>query len=94
MTRRFAAAEAMNCRNLLLALAGAAVAVPALAQPAATDLAAQVRLQGYPCKGQVKAQRDPQQSRPDEADWILTCTNATYRVRLVPDMAARIEKLQ
>ena len=89
----------MKSGSLLFALAGAAVAGasvagPAFAQPAATDLAAQVRQQGYPCDGQVTAQRDPQQSRPDEADWILTCSNATYRVRLIPDMAARIEKLQ
>jgi hypothetical protein len=80
--------------SLLFAIAGGVLSVPALAQPAATDIAAQVRLQGYSCEGQVQAKRDPQQSRPDEADWILTCSNATYRVRLVPDMAARIEKLQ
>jgi hypothetical protein len=84
----------MNCRYLLLALVGAFIAVPAAAQPAATDLAAQVRLQGYPCEGQVTASPDYSQSRPDEQAWILKCVNATYRVRLVPDMAAQIEKLQ
>ena len=84
----------MKCRNLPLAIAGVAATCPAFAQPAATDIADQVRLQGYQCDGQVTAQRDPKQSRPDEQAWILNCSNATYRVRLVPDMAAQIEKLQ
>jgi hypothetical protein len=78
----------------LLAFAAVAVALPAAAQPAATDVADQVRLQGYPCDGQAKVERDQSQSRPDEQAWILTCSNATYRVRLVPDMAAQIEKLR
>jgi hypothetical protein len=86
----------MNYRRLLLTSVGVAIAVPVLAQqePAATDLAAQVRLQGHRCEGSVSAQRDSAQSRPDEAVWILTCANATYRVRLVPNMAAHIERLQ
>jgi hypothetical protein len=33
-------------------------------------------------------------SKPDLAVWILTCGNAAYRVRLDPDMAARITKLR
>jgi hypothetical protein len=80
-------------RRLALALLGV-VATPAFAQPAATDIADQVRLQGYSCDGDVKAQRDSGQSRPDEQAWILTCANATYRVRLIPDMAWRIEKIE
>jgi hypothetical protein len=84
----------MKACSLLLVISGAVGAIPALAQPAATDIADQVRLQGYPCDAPVTAQRDSQQSRPDEQAWLLTCANATYRVRLVPDMAARVEKLQ
>jgi hypothetical protein len=86
----------MNCRSLLLAAAGLAVAIPVLAQqePPAADIAAQVRLQGYPCDGAVSARKDTKYSWPDEPLWILNCANATYRVRLIPDMAARIERLQ
>jgi hypothetical protein len=84
----------MKSDALLLAIAVAVITVPAAAQPAATDVADQVRLQGYPCEGQAKVERDQSQSRPDEQAWILTCSNATYRVRLVPDMAAQIEKLR
>jgi len=90
------AAEAMNSCRLLFAVVGVSVAIPALAQqePPAADIAAQVRLQGYPCDGAVSARKDVKYSWPDEPLWILNCTNATYRVRLVPDMAARIERLQ
>ena len=63
-------------------------------QAAATDIAAQVRLQGHRCEGSVNAQRDSEESRPDEPVWILTCGNATYRIRLVPNMAAYIERLR
>ena len=41
----------------------------------------------------MSAQREPGQSKPDEPVWILKCVNATYRVRIIPDMAARIERL-
>lgn len=56
-------------------------------------LAAQLRLQGYRCDEPVTAQRDAQLSKPDEAVWNLRCGNASYRMRLIPDMAARIEQL-
>jgi len=59
----------------------------------ATGIAAQVRAQGYQCTEPVSAQRDAELSRPDQAVWILKCQNATYRVRLIPDMAARVEQL-
>jgi len=62
-------------------------------ETAATDVAAQVRLQGHRCEGSVNAQSDPEQSRPDERVWILTCANASYRVRLIPNIAAYIVRL-
>jgi len=62
-------------------------------QTPADGIAAQIRAQGYRCDVPVGAERDPALSRPDEAVWILKCQNATYRVRLIPDMAARVEQL-
>ena len=62
--------------------------------PPATDIAAQVRTQGHPCDGSASALKLVKQSYPDEPVWILTCTNATYKVRLIPDMAAQIERVQ
>jgi hypothetical protein len=59
----------------------------------AQDLAAQLRVQGYRCDVPVTAQRDAQLSKPDEAVWIVRCHNASYRMRLLPDLAARIEQV-
>ena len=56
-------------------------------------IAVQVRDQGYACNKALSAERDEKLSKPDEAAWILKCENATYRVRLIPDMAAKVEKL-
>ncbi len=39
------------------------------------------------------ADQDMQASKPDEAVWIIRCEDATYRVRLVPDMAAAVERI-
>ena len=55
------------------------------------DIAAQIRAQGYPCDQPQSATRDVQASKPDEAVWLLRCEGATYRVRLIPDMAAQVE---
>ena len=56
-------------------------------------LADQLRSQGYPCAQALSSQRDGDRSSRDESVWILKCTNGAYRVRLIPDMAAKIEKI-
>jgi hypothetical protein len=61
--------------------------------PASNIVADQVRDQGYACNKSLTVERDPTYSRPDEPVWILKCDNATYRVRLVPGMAAKVERL-
>jgi hypothetical protein len=87
---------ALGIALLVIPLAAADDSLRAHAQqiPPAVDIAAQVRTQGYPCEGDASALKLTRQSWPDEPLWILTCTNATYRVRLIPDMAARIERVQ
>lgn len=76
----------------------AAGVLPAAAQTDATDdaaagelVAVQVRNQGLACAEPVSAKRDA--TAEDDAVWTLTCADARYRVRLVPDQAAAIEKL-
>jgi hypothetical protein len=64
------------------------------AQTPADDVAAQVRSQGFDCDQPVTVTQDVKLSRPDSPLWTLRCRNAVYRVRLVPDMAARITKLR
>jgi hypothetical protein len=53
----------------------------------------QIRKQGFPCDNPQKADRDREASKPDEAVWVLQCGNATYRVRLIPDKAAHVERI-
>ena len=60
----------------------------------ANIVADQIGRQGYACDEPRQAERDREASRPNETVWILTCGNATYRVMLIPDMAARVERLK
>jgi len=80
---------------LSLGAGAALVGPPAHAdEPMSAEIiAVQIRDQGYACEDPVSAVRDRQLSRPDEADWVLHCKNATYRVRLIPDMAADVKRL-
>jgi hypothetical protein len=81
--------------SLLLAVGAAALAgASASAQEDPTNIVAdQIRAQGYKCDSPQSAKRDAQASKPDEAVWILQCESGSYRVRLVPDMAATVEKI-
>lgn len=56
-------------------------------------IAIQIRRQGYACDKPISAERDKERSKADEAVWILKCENFTYRVHLVPDMGAKVERL-
>jgi hypothetical protein len=69
---------------------------PSLAQEVTPKetVAAQIRSQGFACDKPQSATRDEKLSKPDEAVWILTCENATYQVRLIPDMAAKVQQLK
>jgi hypothetical protein len=82
----------------LLVIACVLFGAQALAQqsPAETVqgmLAAQLRIQGYACEKPLGAKKNTRLSRPDRDVWVLKCSNATYRVTRVPDMAAKVEPL-
>jgi hypothetical protein len=70
---------------------------PAAAQNNAEDpkdvIAVQLRRQGYVCDDPESAKRDLAASKVGAPVWILTCKGVKYRVRLVPDLAAQVEKL-
>jgi hypothetical protein len=77
--------------GMLLLAFGMGAADTALAQETpAGIIAVHVRQQGYACNEPRRAERNAEASRPNEAVWLLVCENATYRVTLVPNMAARV----
>jgi hypothetical protein len=92
--------DLLSFSNVIPALLASAVAIALLATPAAAEekpaeiIAAHIRTQGYACENPLGAQRDRKASKPNETVWTLRCSNGTYRVRLVPDMAASVEPLK
>ena len=75
------------------AMAGAGVFAASAQEDPTNIVADQIRAQGYKCDSPQSAKRDPQASKPDEEVWILQCESGSYRVRLIPDMAAKVEPL-
>lgn len=90
----------MRTSQICLVVIGLLVGSKALVMDAAAQdtpmgvLADQLRLQGYPCQKPESATRDSQQSKADEPVWIVRCDGVAYRVRLVPDQAAKVERIQ
>ena len=56
-------------------------------------IAVQLRRQGYECNKPQSAERDDAASKPDAEIWTLNCEGVSYRVKLIPNMAATVEKL-
>ena len=56
-------------------------------------IAAQIRSQGYACNSTQSAERDAEASAANQAVWMLSCQNASYRVTLIPNLAAKVEQV-
>lgn len=93
----------MQTKGLLLSSAGLVAAfalLPAPGLPLTVQaaevpkeiIAAQIRRQGYSCPN-AKSARRAGETPLDDARWILDCDGVSYRVTLVPDMAAKVEQL-
>lgn len=78
---------------VVLAASAGAGTFAASAQDATNIVADQIRAQGYKCDSPQSPKQDAQASKPDETVWVLQCESGSYRVRLVPDMAAKVEKI-
>jgi hypothetical protein len=92
-------ARCANCRLRSLVciglVASATLSTPCVAQEAPAEIiAAHVRRQGFACEHAIKAERDNRASKPNEAVWTLQCSNSAYLVRLIPDMAAIVERIK
>jgi hypothetical protein len=83
---------ALMLQVLVVTGAGAALAAAGTGNPM-DILAAQLRDQGYACDHPQSAEQDAKGSKPDEAVWVVQCEGAKYRMRLVPDMAAKVERI-
>jgi hypothetical protein len=85
---------ALGCLSAVVALASP-LATPAAAEETPAEIiAAHIRQQGYACTNALRAQRNRRASKPNEAVWTLRCSDATYLVRLIPDMAAHVEQMK
>lgn len=62
-------------------------------EPVKDLLASQARDQGFACSQPKAAHLDATLSKPNAKVWILQCEQATFRMIVVPDMAAKIEKV-
>jgi hypothetical protein len=87
-------------RNSIIGLAGitallfgASAALSLDGEDPTEIIAAQIRAQGYACDNPKGATRDPDLSQGEDSGWILDCGDATYKVKLVPDMAATVTKI-
>ncbi|MGE0024391.1 MAG: hypothetical protein AB7S70_12255 [Hyphomicrobium sp.] len=82
-------------------LAGTAAVLPLVDTASAADpkevskdiIAVQIRKQGFACNKALSAERDTTAGNPDDPVWTLKCDGASYRVHLIPNMAATVEKL-
>jgi hypothetical protein len=59
-----------------------------------TVLADQIRSQGFTCDNPISAKRIAAESVPEEPVYLLKCESAIYRIRLVPDQAAKVTKIE
>ena len=69
----------------------------ATAQDQSTELtivAAKVRSQGFRCNNPSSAERIVAESVPNETVYLLKCEGITYRVVLIPDLAAIVTEVK
>ncbi len=59
-----------------------------------TVLADQIRSQGFACNSPTSAERVTAESVPEEPIYLLKCESGAYQIRLVPDQAAVVTKVE
>jgi len=76
-----------------IACSGDGLRAQSLQETSKDIIAAHIRTQGFACDKPVSAERDRALAKPDEQAWQLTCEDHTYLVRLIPDMAAQVRRI-
>jgi hypothetical protein len=71
----------------------AAVTSASGSETAPSIIATQLRRQGFVCTPQ-EAMHDTQRSVAHEAVWTVRCSEASYRVRLIPHVGARVMPIE
>ncbi|MBS0232837.1 MAG: hypothetical protein JSR99_05065 [Proteobacteria bacterium] len=74
-------------------LAGTSALAESAEEPPMDLLASQARDQGFTCNHPKSARFDAKTSKPNEKVWVLQCEHDTFRMTVIPDLAAKIEKL-
>jgi hypothetical protein len=93
-TNRLSAVFGLGLATLLGQVPGTPPAHAADPKEVSKDIiAVQIRKQGYACNNPQSAERDTTTGNPDDPVWTLKCEGVSYRVHLVPNMAAKVERL-
>jgi hypothetical protein len=80
----------------IVSAAACAISTSAHAQDQEVDIAVladQIRSQGFACSNPTSAERIAAESAPDVPVYVLKCESATYQIRLIPDQAAVVTKV-
>jgi hypothetical protein len=84
----------LSATAILAAVAGSAtVSADNGLEPPMDLLATQLRDQGFACDHPTSAKFEANTSKPNEKVWVVECKGVHYRMTVVPDLAAKIEKL-
>lgn len=85
--------HSLNAWVLCMAIATPLAAQTEIVEDPKDIIAVQIRKQGFACDNPESATQIKEQSKPDEPVWFLKCDGASYSVRMMPDQAAKVEKL-
>jgi hypothetical protein len=78
-------------------VAAYAIFTSANAQESSVDitiLADQIRSQGFACSNPTSAEKIAAESVPEEPVYLLKCESAVYQIRLIPDQAAKVTRIE
>lgn len=93
--RRSIALKVYPARSIVIFMLGLICPAQAAPKTEAKDIVSiQIRAQGLPCTNPTQAIRDIEDSSRDEMAWVITCREATYRVKLIPHVGAKIEIIE